>query len=151
LIAYFLDTSAIVKRFATEIGYQWVIDLHNPMQQKDLFISQVALVEVVAALCQKERQGAIDREERDALITLFRTTCQKTYNMIRVSNTIYQLAGDLCTKHKLRAYDAIQLACSLTIRNSNTGLDLTFVCADNGLLAVASHEGLKIENPNLHP
>lgn len=151
MTAYFLDTSAIVKRFATEVGHQWIVDLHNPAQQADLFISQAALVEVVSALCQKERLGSIARDERDALITLFRTTRQKTYNMIRVTNTTYQAAGDLCTNHRLRAYDAIQLACALSVQDNDAHMNLIFVCADNALLSVAAAEGLQIENPNNHP
>jgi uncharacterized protein len=151
LTAYFFDTSAIVKRFATEIGHQWIESLHHPSQQADLFISQAALVEVVSAFCQKERQGVITREERNDLITIFRTTRQKTYNMVRVTNAIYQAAGDLCTKHRLRAYDAVQLACALAVRDNDPNTILSFVCADNALLIVAATEGLAIENPNLHP
>lgn len=151
MTAYFLDTSAIVKRFATETGHQWIDSLHHSTQQADLFISQAALAEVVAAICQKERQGVIARDERNALIALFRTTRQKTYNTVRVTNAIYQAAGDLCANHRLRAYDAIQLACALTVRDNDPDIDLIFVCADNALLAVATAEGLITENPNNYP
>ena len=52
---YFLDTSAVVKRYFVEQGHDWVVDLCDPVQEHRLYISQVALVEVVATICRKAR------------------------------------------------------------------------------------------------
>lgn len=95
---------------------------------------------------------AIDRsrEERRALVTLFRSTRSKVYHTVRVTNAIYQAAGDLCANYRLRAYDAIQLACALAVRNSDPTIGLIFVCADTILFSVAAAEGLQTENPNLY-
>ncbi|GAC1350320.1 MAG: hypothetical protein NVSMB27_31690 [Ktedonobacteraceae bacterium] len=43
---YFLDTSAIVKRYIAEPGQAWVLSLYDSAQQHELYISQIALVEV---------------------------------------------------------------------------------------------------------
>ena len=62
--------------------------------------------------------------------------------------------GDLCRSHRLRAYDAVQLACTLALREytrANQVSDLIFVCADVGLLDIASTAGLRVENPNTYP
>jgi hypothetical protein len=75
-----------------------------------------------------------------------------TYFFVRVSSVIYTLAGDLCRIHRLRAYDAVQLACAIEARNKLTALEiptLTFVSADTELLSMATAQGLGIENPNL--
>jgi predicted nucleic acid-binding protein len=56
--------------------------------------------------------------------------------------------------HPLRAYDAVQLVCALTFRDDELAagrLAPFLVCADSQLLAVASAEGLAIENPAAHP
>ena len=63
---YFLDTSAIVKRYFLEQGHQWVVILCDPEQKHVLYISQAALVEVVAAICRKAREQNIADDVRDA-------------------------------------------------------------------------------------
>ena len=35
---YFLDSSALVKRYVAEIGSGWVVGLFNPMVKNDVFI-----------------------------------------------------------------------------------------------------------------
>lgn len=151
---YFLDTSAIVKRYANEAGHAWVLALCDPTNAHDLYISQAALVEVVAALCAKERQGAITTADRDDLIDVFRQDCQHDYLIRTVTEAIYLAAGDLCKRHKLRAYDAVQLACALAVwqdaLSSRTSVPI-FVCADHDLLAAARAEQMSIENPASYP
>ena len=50
---YFLDSSAIVKRYVSEPGHAWIANLCDPSQNHDVQIAQIALVEVVATLCRK--------------------------------------------------------------------------------------------------
>jgi hypothetical protein len=40
--AYFLDTSAVVKRYFLEQGHHWVTTLCNPEQANIIYISQAA-------------------------------------------------------------------------------------------------------------
>ncbi len=47
---YFLDSSAIVKRYFQEPGHEWIETLHDPAQGHGLYIAQAALVEVVASI-----------------------------------------------------------------------------------------------------
>ncbi len=72
MATYFLGTSAIIKRYIFEPGQAWVLSLCNPAQGHDLYISQAALVEVVAAICRRAREKSISIAERDRLITVFR-------------------------------------------------------------------------------
>ena len=67
---------------------------------------------------------------------------------------MFEAAGDLCLSHRLRAYNAVQLACALALREYaliNQAPLPILVCADRGLLDVAGVEGLQIENPNNYP
>ena len=60
----------------------------------------------------------------------------------------------LANLHPLRAYDAVQLATAWSLNRDlvNDGeAPLTFICADDRLLAVAQVEGLRTDNPNHHP
>jgi uncharacterized protein len=62
-------------------------------------------------------------------------------------------AADLVEKHKLRAYDAIQLAVAIELFGDyqTQGIQITFVSADNELLTAANAESLQIENPTNYP
>jgi len=56
--------------------------------------------------------------------------------------------------YSLRAYDAIQLACLLRVRDKallNQASAPIFVCADTHLCTVALIEGLSVENPINYP
>lgn len=151
---YCLDTSAIVKRYFPEQGHHWVVALCDPKQEHDLYISQAALVEVVATICRKAREQKIADEQRDQLIRAFRQDCESDYVILPVTTAIYTAAGNLCRAHRLRAYDAVQLACALSLRGEaavNEDSKLIFVCADNNLLNIVSIEGLNTQNPNSYP
>jgi uncharacterized protein len=148
---YFLDTSAVVKRYFLEQGHDWIADLCDPAQEHRLYISQAALVEVVATICRKAREQSIADEERDSLINTFRQDCQSAYIIWPVTTAIYIAAGNLCRSYRLRAYDAVQLACVLALRDETVASETPvpiFICADNGLLETALAEKLNIENPN---
>jgi uncharacterized protein len=155
MATYFLDTSALVKRYVpAEQGHAWITDICDPAQGHKLYISQAALVEVVAAMCRKAREQSITPEDRDRLITRVRRDIQSTYNLWQVTTALYTAAGNLCRLHPLRAYDAVQLACVLGLRDralANQAPSPIFVCADLHLLAIADAEGLSSENPNTHP
>jgi len=151
----YFDTSAVVKRYVpTEQGHSWMVNLCKPAQDCSLYISQAALVEVVAAICRKAREQSITIADRDRLIAKFRQDVQNDYDLWRVTTAIYTSAGNLCRSHILRAYDAIQLACAIGLRDKALAKHApapVFVCADFGLIDIATTEGLSVENPNNYP
>jgi uncharacterized protein len=67
MATYFLDTSAIIKRYISEQGQAWILSLCNPAQSHELYISQAALIEVVAAICRRAREQSISIAERDRM------------------------------------------------------------------------------------
>jgi len=76
MATYFLDTSAIIKRYFAEQGHAWVVSLYDPTRGHYLNISQAALVEVVATMCRKTREQSITIAEHDMLINAFRQDSQ---------------------------------------------------------------------------
>ena len=89
-----------------------------------------------------------------ASLRSLREDSKESYNIWPVTTDLYTSAGDLCRSHRLRAYDAVQLACTLALREytlANQVSELIFVCADVGLLDIAGAVGLRIENPNTYP
>lgn len=152
--AYFLDASAILKYYCLELGQSWVQDLCDPIQGHDIFISQASRAEVIAGICRKAHRQEISIIERNKLVNTFREDCERTYGIELVTNVIYALAGDLCHTYNLRAYDAVQLACALSIQKKLLAIQAPspiFICADKKLVEFACAEGLITDNPNNHP
>jgi uncharacterized protein len=156
MMIYFLDSSAVIKHHFQEQGHRWVRSLHDPAQEHRLYISQAALVEVVATVCRKAREQNIPDEKRNMTIRNFRCDARNLYRVRLVNDTLYRAAGDLCRSHRLRAYDAVQLACAIAVRDDALAVrrlgvkrsDFIFVSGDRKLLETALAEGLMVENPD---
>ena len=150
---YFLDTSALVKRYIDETGSPWLRAIVDPVLSPFLVISQLLVVEVHSALNRRLREGTISQGDYTRTKRAFQADCQNEYNLIPMSEAIVDLACDLLERHPLRASDAIHLATALTSNRllSEGGLPaLAFLCADDRLLNAATAEGLATDNPNYH-
>lgn len=152
---FYLDASAVVKRYSPETGSAWVKGLTDLPAGHTIILGEITLAEVSAALAAKHRApGGFTREERDKALALFLNHCEAEYELIAISRFIIDLAVSLTQNHKLRGYDAVQLATALVTDEALTaaGLSrLTFVAADEDLLTAANAEGLAAEDTNLHP
>ena len=151
---YYLDTSALVKRYVDETGSNWLRTLTAPDQNALLFISRMTIVEVISAFARRLRDGSLTREEFVAARDAFRGDCLDEYRVMPPTLEIVNLACALLERYPLRAYDAIHLSTALDAHeflSSHSHLSLTFLSADERLNQAAVAEGLPIDNPNLHP
>ena len=150
--AFYLDSSALVKRYVAETGSGWVQDLCQNTENA-VFISELALVEVGSALARRCQRQEITDEQRQDYLDMFVHDCADGYRLIPAALPTIERGLNLTQQHFLRGYDAAQLACALTANDVLTvaGLPaLTFVSADDSLLGAATSEGLVVENPNHH-
>ena len=72
MAAYYLDTSALVKEYVTEVGHLWVRALCRPSAGDTLFVSQLTSIELEVALTRKALERGIADSDRDKSIALFR-------------------------------------------------------------------------------
>lgn len=152
--AYFLDTSALVKRNVQEIGTAWVRELTGSDAPHDLYIARISIVELIAAISRRERGGHLTPSQGAAVIGHFRRRVSRRYIVVEFSPALFDDASHLARKHGLRGYDAVQLAAAAALDRPRAALGLppmTLVSADAELNRAASAEGLLIENPNQHP
>jgi predicted nucleic acid-binding protein len=151
---YFLDTSALVKRYVTEIGSVWVQTLTDPLLGNALLIVRITWVEVLSALARRQREGSLTSTEVTDTIQLFRGELNSRYRVMEVDSIVLERAGELILQYPLRAYDAVQLASALRLQSlfsQMTNIQLVFVSADDRLLHIAQSERLVTENPNSYP
>ncbi|RRR77052.1 MAG: PIN domain-containing protein [Candidatus Viridilinea halotolerans] len=152
--AFYFDTSALAKRYLTEPGSAWVTDITNPDNGHAITVALLTRVEAAAAIAARQRAGTITLVERDAIIALLLHHFATEYLVISLSDAIVERAVQLTQQHRLRGYDAVQLAVALDANTTAVAIDLsplTFVAADEVLLVAAHKEGLNTTNPNLYP
>lgn len=95
MAAYFLDTSALVKRHVVEPGYSWVRALCALRKENDDVVAEIALVEVAAAFSRMAR-ASIPRltvARRNRVISDFERCFLRQYTVIQVDRAIFTRAA----------------------------------------------------------
>jgi predicted nucleic acid-binding protein len=151
--AYYCDSSALVKRYANETGSLWVRSLTDPQAGHDIFTAHITGIEVVAAMARKTHMGEIAEHDATTAISTFKSHFKTQYHLVLMTTVIVDRAMELAEKHRLRGYDATQLASALAVHTELTASSvspLVFISADAELNAVARAEELVVQNPNEH-
>lgn len=152
--AYFLDSSATVKRFSVETGTNFIIELFKPSNRHIIYVSEIQLAEVISALSRQKRGGFLSSDQFNRANRRFRRTFKKRCRKLAADISLIEQAADLAEKYFLRGYDAVQLATALEVektRQTAGASSIIFVSADNALNQAAASEGLMVENPNNYP
>lgn len=151
-VAYF-DTSALVKRYVTEVGSEWVNALLASADAPLVLISHLTLVEATCAFARRAREGGLLPQALEDVLRLFEYDVNYRYHVLDVIPATVDTARQLVLTHTLRAYDAIQLATSQLANQELTRAGkppLTFLSADDRLVDIAQATGLVTDNPNDH-
>ena len=140
---YYVDTSALVKRYYTEKGSSWVHSLFQP--ENVLVASKVAYAELVAALARKRREKEIKEVDFTHAVESFQQEW-KEFVVAEVTEAVFADLLSCVKRHPLRGFDAIHLCTALWFRK-RLKTNVEFVCADRGLLTAAASEKFGVRNP----
>ncbi len=150
---YFLDSSAIVKRYINESGSGFVERLIDPQHGNNVFIAEITRAEVASAFARRRKGTTLAEKDAVTALNSFTIDFNDLYLIAAISTEMVEAAASIATKYALRGYDAVQLAAALAANRNLTenGYDaLKFVSADGDLNSTATAEGLSVENPNDH-
>lgn len=141
---FFIDTSALFKRYQPEQGTEFICHILENANQP-AFISSITIVEVISNL---KRLFEIDKITTEEQFHLQRSFFYQDINTIGI--TVLDVtpedvitAESLILKRYMKPVDSIQLAIALNILTN----ELTFVSSDQRLCNIAKAEGLLILNP----
>ena len=151
--AYFVDSSALVKRYVRETGTAWVRGITRRRSSTDIYIALITAVEVTSAIARR-RGVTLSAAQASSLLSRFRKHLAGRYFPSQITPALMNDAMKLANTHRLRAYDAVQLAAALDVYrdwSANRLGAFVFVSADRDLNAAATAEGLTVEVPNSHP
>lgn len=139
----FADSSAVVKLYADES------DAEAVRSRSGLVVSQLARVEVPAALWHKQRLGELSASDARVLVTAFEADYFGTdeqparFFVVALTAQILDHAARLVAVHGLRAYDATQLASAYAVDDAIPD-GIGFLAFDKTLRAAAAAEGLAV-------
>lgn len=144
----FFDTSALIRRYDRgEPSSDHVRNLCRRENGHTLLIAQLTSVEFASALNRKVRERSLTRVDCDRLWRLFRLHRRDQYQVLAIDNETTMMAEALLFSHRLRAYDAIQLASAIRTSRllGDLAPDFRFCTADQAQAEAASAEGLAVE------
>ncbi|MCW5935189.1 MAG: type II toxin-antitoxin system VapC family toxin [Fimbriimonadia bacterium] len=136
MAVYYLDSSALLKQYAQEVGSEWVQNLTDVQNIHILFVSLITGVEIVSALTQRVRQGSIDVQAAKQAVHAFRQDWFHHYEVILTTDEVIDRAMQIAEAYGLRAYDAVQLASACWVQQrliSQGSVPLEFISSDSDL------------------
>jgi uncharacterized protein len=154
MAGYFFDTSALVKRHVNETGSGWVKSLVRAKTDHKIYIARITAVEVTSAITRRQHGGDLSPASAAAILGHFRRHLSQRYRVAELTTALFENAMLLARKHRLRAYDAVQLAVALEVNRLRqvAGLGpVTLVSADQALNDAATAEGFTVDDPCQHP
>ena len=144
--SFYLDTSALIKRYVEEEGTPQVVGLAADPDRGKVIILDLAPLESRSAVRRREREGDIPSGDADQILKQIEEDVSSSFLVQPSTAAVIEEAMRLIDHHPLKAYDALQLAGCLTARRG-TPAALTFVCSDTRLCDAARVEGLTVLNP----
>ena len=145
---FYLDTSALAKRYVQEKGSEVVDELFDRLQDTDfLTISLLAVVELKSVF-KRLVKGRLLRETQMAmLLSEFSSDQTVISEVVEVDTQLLEAAALILDRHSLKAGDAIHLACILRLKGMAPAADVIVFTSDGELSAACMVEGLEVLNP----
>jgi predicted nucleic acid-binding protein len=140
--AYYIDTSALVKRYHHERGSERVDDIFRNADASFL-AANLALSELTSALDRKFLERQISQETLTKVLSSIARDLAEEFWLVEVDRTHILHSQELILRHHLRALDSLHLAVALGLRT----LAPIVVSADARLLEAAQREQLAVLNP----
>lgn len=150
MAAYFVDSSALVKRYVQEDGTTWVRGLTHYRTGNQIFLARITIVEVTSAIARRHGGRTIRAAQASSFLSRVRKHVAGRYTILEITPGLLADATTLANGHEPRAYDAVHLAAALELNRISQG-GIVLVSADKDLNAAAAAEGPAVDNPNAHP
>ncbi len=126
----YLDTSSLVKLYVEESGSA---DVRRLVEQAEIVTaSVVAYPEARAALARRKRERSLTLAGFRRAKRAFEADWPRVL-ALDVSDPLARSAGELAERHRLRGFDALQLACYLAVAREFPEERVRFSSADRTL------------------
>jgi predicted nucleic acid-binding protein len=145
---YYLETSALVKKYRTERGTEVVAELFQHKRGSDVFVtSYFTVVEITSVATRLLRGGALTSQAYQVIMGNLSRDMRETVRLHAVSDSVLSESIRLTQDHALRAPDAIHVATALGVRAGIPGHPFYFLGSDTRLNTACQSSGLLVLDP----
>jgi hypothetical protein len=152
----YLDSSALTKVYVREPGSRrlaaWIGDRDRGFDPAvRIVVSRLGLPETVSAITRRRNEGTLPaatalRLRNEVVLDFLQPV--PPWTILNPVRRVVDRAAFLVMQHRLRGYDAVQLATALRLQMQvGDSAALVFVCSDNGLSKAARAERLTVADP----
>ena len=145
---YYLDTSAILKRYRNEPGTEAIDRLFDsPQPDSQFYISFLTILELTSSILRLVKGGQLTQNLADNMLARFQEDTQDTLRILPLTDAILNGAVAVVEQHQLRSADAIHLATASSIFSLAPEAEAILVSSDRELLAAAANSGMGVLDP----
>lgn len=139
---YYIDTSALVKRYHVEPGSLRIDELFGEPASTFL-TANIALTEITSAPDRKAQEGILTQDALATVLAAVARDLLEEFWLIEVERVHILRSQELILRHHLRTLDASHLAVLLSLQD----LAPILVCADQRLSEAARQERFVVLDP----
>lgn len=149
MVLYYLDTSALVKRYKRERGSEVVAELIGNRRLEDSFVtSALTRIEVTSTAARILRTGLMDTRSYEDYLRNFARDAREFLVLYPITENTVSLATRMSARYALRSLDAIHLGTAvITISSTRVAAPAVIVSADGRLCSAAATEGYPVLDP----
>jgi predicted nucleic acid-binding protein len=145
---FYLDTSAILKRYRTEKGSAVIDDLYNQQAEHDaLLTSHFSCLELESVAIRAVKGKLLTREAYNSLLGGLARDIGEYLLVTSFSPDQLTEAIHFARAHALRAADAMQFAAAIDANRTVIGGAFVFVVSDKELLSAARASNMSTLDP----
>lgn len=148
---FYLDTSALAKRYKEEEGTKFIDGLFELLQKPEnkAATSFLTFLELLAMITRLLKGRQITREAYDRLLANILRDLNTYFTISALNTDILVGSVEVIKKHSLKALDAQQLTTAVDLEKILKQLDerLVFIADDDDLHEAAKSEGMEAVNP----
>ncbi len=141
---YYIDTSALVKRYHLEQGSDRVDQIFAD-PASILSTANLTITELTSALDRKLQGGLLSKQGLTHVLSVAARDLLEEFWLIELGRDHIRRSQNLILGYHLRTLDALHFAVLLSLKE----LEPILVSADQRLLSAAQQEGLQILNPEV--
>ena len=148
MAVYYVDASAIVKRYRSKQETKVIAILLNEAPPEDRFYTSfLSVLEVTSGFHRLAAAGQLEEALIQELLARFRRDLNAQFRLWPLTNDIVAEAMGVVEEHRLRSADALHLATALSISALAADASLVMVSSDRELLRSAVAAGLVVLDP----
>ena len=145
---FYLETSALVKKYRTEKGTEVIAGLFQGKREAEVFVtSYFTVLEITSVATRLLRAGTLRTRTYEVILGRLSQDVRGTIRLQSVSDSVLSEATRLTQVYALRAPDAIHMATALSVRATTHDEPFYFLGSDARLNTGCENSGLVVLDP----